>query len=76
MPDHTTRASDESSTSLAAYVTIADAAKVIAVDPKSIRRMIARGEVEARRFGPRLIRVSLASLEKAGRPLQHMGGDA
>ena len=39
----------------------------------TVRRMIARGEIEARRFGPRLIRVNLASM---GRPLQFTGDAA
>lgn len=51
------------------WVPIAHAAAARAVSIKTIRRMIARGEIEARRFGPRLIRVSLASLEQAGQPI-------
>ena len=46
------------------------------VSPKTIRRMISRGEIEAQRFGPRIIRVNLASLDQAGRSLQYVGGDA
>ena len=41
------------------------------VSPKTIRRMIARGELYAERVGPKLIRVDLNSL--TGRPL---GGGA
>lgn len=51
------------------WIPISRAAAARAVSTKTIRRMIARGEIEARRFGPRLIRVSLASLEQAGRPI-------
>ena len=46
------------------------------VSAKTIRRMISRGEIEAQRFGPRIIRVNLASLDQAGRSLQYVGGDA
>ncbi|MEV8171069.1 helix-turn-helix domain-containing protein [Microbacterium sp. NPDC077486] len=56
--------------------TIDDGAHEFKVSPDTIRRMITRGEIEAKRFGPRLIRVNLASIEAAGRPLQYLGGDA
>lgn len=52
--------------------TISEAAKRFKLSPDTIRRMITRGEIEARRFGPRLIRVNLASIEAAGRPLQYI----
>ncbi len=51
------------------WISIARAAAEKSVSVKTIRRMIARGEIEARRFGPRLIRVNRASLENAGRPI-------
>lgn len=50
-------------------VSVDRAAAIKGVSTKTIRRMIARGEIEARRFGPRLIRVNLASLEQAGQPI-------
>lgn len=50
--------------------TMDDAATEIKVDRATIRRMITRGEIEAKRFGPRLIRVNLTSLVDSGRPLQ------
>lgn len=53
--------------------TINDAAEFYSVSPKTIRRMAFRGEIIARRFGPRLIRIWLD--DEAGRPL-HDGGDA
>ncbi len=53
------------------WISTAEAAVRKSVSDKTIRRMIARGEIEAQRFGPRLIRVSLSSLERAGRPLQY-----
>lgn len=54
--------------------TIAAAAAEWQVSPVTIRRMIARGEIKAERFGPRLIRVDLSSLDNASHPLVH--GDA
>lgn len=56
--------------------TIAVAAAMLDVSPKTIRRMITRGEIEAKRFGPRLVRVNLARLSDSGRPMQYLGGDA
>jgi DNA binding domain, excisionase family len=50
--------------------TLKDAADVYSVSEKTIRRMIERGEIEAIRFGPRVIRVNLESLEFARRPMQ------
>lgn len=54
--------------------TIQDAADRYQVSTKTIRRMIARGQIEAQRFGPRLIRVNLESLQQAGCSLQHVVG--
>ena len=56
--------------------TLQEAADEYKVSPKTIRRMITRGQIEAQRFGPRLIRVNLTSLDQAGRSLQYVGGDA
>lgn len=56
--------------------TIQDASIYFKLSPDTVRRMISRGEIEAKRFGPRLIRVNLASIEAAGRSLQYFGGDA
>lgn len=42
-----------------------------AVSIATIRRMIARGDIEARRIGPKLIRVKMESVESVGRPLQN-----
>ncbi|WP_168429353.1 excisionase family DNA-binding protein [Microbacterium sp. K24] len=53
-----------------------DASEQFKLSKDTIRRMITRGEIEAKRFGPRLIRVNLTSIESAGRPLQYLGGDA
>lgn len=56
--------------------TIQQAADLYQVSTKTIRRMIARGQINAQRFGPRLIRVDINSLDQAGRSLQYVGGDA
>ena len=58
------------------WVPIPEAAEHFSLSPDTVRRMIARGEIEARRFGRRLIRVKLDSIEAAGRPLQRAGGDS
>ena len=55
---------------------IAETATRLGVSEKTVRRMIARGEVTAKRFGPRLIRVRLDLLEDAGTPLAWQAADA
>lgn len=59
-----------------AWGSIQQAAQSRQVSEKTIRRYIAAGLIEAERFGPRLIRVNLDSLDSIGRPLQYVGGDA
>jgi len=54
------------------WLTVAQCAERYQLSIKTIRRMIARGEIEANRFGPRLIRVNADSLALVGRPLQYM----
>ena len=54
--------------------TIREAAGLKKVSVKTIRRMITAGTIEAERFGPRLIRVNLATL--TGTPLQFLGGES
>lgn len=54
--------------------TVKEAAELRKVSVKTIRRYITAGLIEAERFGPRLIRVNLASLDRVGKPLQYMGG--
>jgi excisionase family DNA binding protein len=51
------------------WVTIPDAAAHVGVSVKTIRRRISDGSLVAKRFGPRLIRVDLASVESLGEPL-------
>ena len=52
--------------------TIQQAADRYQVSTKTIRRYITQGIIEAERFGPRLIRVNLSSIQ--GRSLQYVGG--
>lgn len=53
--------------------TIQEAAANKKVSTKTIRRWITDGIIYAERVGPRLIRVDLNSLDRAGRPLQYQG---
>lgn len=50
-------------------LSLAEAAARLGVDHKTIRRAIARGDIAARRIGPRLIRIRQADLDAYGRPL-------
>lgn len=68
--------SSESLTQPRGWATIQDASAYYALSVKTLRRMISRGDIEAKRFGPRLIRVNLASIEAAAKPLQYISGDA
>ncbi|MGW9184830.1 helix-turn-helix domain-containing protein [Agromyces sp. NPDC055661] len=56
------------------WLTIPEAAAIRAVSRQTIRRMIARGELEAERIGPRLIRVKRSSLDEAGTPFRAVVG--
>ncbi len=50
-------------------VTLANAAELLDCSPDTVRRMVARGEIRARRVGPRLLRVETASLFDAATPI-------
>jgi excisionase family DNA binding protein len=50
-------------------VSIASAAEQLSVSTKTIRRMIARGDLSARRVGPRLVRIEASSLHTVGQQL-------
>ncbi|MFS0867447.1 helix-turn-helix transcriptional regulator [Microbacterium sp. 179-B 1A2 NHS] len=56
------------------WVPIEVAAKHYSLSTDTVRRMITRGEIEARRFGPRLIRVRLEDIVASARPLRYIGG--
>ena len=52
------------------WITIAEAAERLSVSSKTIRRMIARGDLPARRLpSSRLIRIDAAQLDTLGRDL-------
>jgi excisionase family DNA binding protein len=53
------------------WPTIQQAAETLQTSTKTIRRRIADGTLDARRIGPRLIRVNPTSLAALGTPLQY-----
>jgi len=57
-------------------VSIHQAADYAGVSTKTLRRRIADGTIPAERLGPRLIRVRLADVDAALRPIPTTGGDA
>lgn len=54
------------------WLTVRQSAETYGLSQKTIRRRIADGTLLARRVGPRLIRINIASLEQLGRPLQYI----
>lgn len=50
------------------------AAEYLGVSTKTVRRMIASGELTAYRLGRRLIRIDLAELEQLARPIPSARG--
>jgi excisionase family DNA binding protein len=58
------------------YATIEAEAERLAVNPRTIRRMIARGQLTGYRFGDRLIRLDRAEVDSLMRPILTVGGDA
>lgn len=60
-------------------LTIQQVADVMQCDHKAVRAMIARGELKAYRFGPRMIRIDPLDLEKVRKPVTNIAealGDA
>ena len=51
------------------YVSISDAAHILGMSTKTIRRMIARGDLAAVRFGKRTMRIPADALAAAARPV-------
>jgi len=51
------------------WITVQQAAEELQVSTKTIRRMISRGELEAKRVGPRLIRIRSLGEQTIGREL-------
>lgn len=56
------------------YVSIQAAADLFEVSPRTIRRMIGRGELTGYRLGPRAIRIDLNELAGLLRPIPTSGG--
>lgn len=48
---------------------IEEAARYLGVSNRTIRRRITDGTIKAQKFGPRLIRVDMTSIDENGRPL-------
>lgn len=57
------------SDNLPAHPSIQQSAEWLGVDPKTVRRYIAAGRLNAKRVGPRLIRVERESLLALGTPV-------
>lgn len=62
-----TRAEAAALVAAAAPLTVDEAAAWLGVNHHTVRRMIARGELKARRWGRKLIRIDAADLKRAGR---------
>lgn len=64
---------------LEAQLTISDAATLLGASPNTVRRMIARGDLRAYRYGPRIIRIDPADLRAMRQPVTSLaelrGGD-
>lgn len=50
------------------YITIPEAAEHFGVSVRTVRGLIASGELEAVRLGPRAVRIPFTALTRAGRP--------
>ncbi|KZE65742.1 hypothetical protein AWM60_10350 [Micrococcus aloeverae] len=63
-----------------AQLTIPDVARALNCSPDTVRRMIARGELRAYRYGPKLIRIDPADLAALREPVTSLAdlraGDA
>lgn len=60
-------------------LTIQQVADILQCEHKSVRAMISRGELKAYRYGPRMIRIDPADLEKLRKPVTKINeilGDA
>jgi len=58
------------------YGSIEAAAEVLYCSPRTVRRMIATGEIAGYRVGKRLLRIDLAELDSIMRRIPTAGGDA
>lgn len=57
------------SASLERQLTLPEVAELLGVSTSSVRRLIARGDLRAYRYGPRLIRVDPADLRAMREPV-------
>lgn len=51
------------------YLSIADAAHILGMSTKTVRRLIAHGDLAAVRFGKRTMRIPVTALDAAARPV-------
>ncbi|WP_147915715.1 helix-turn-helix domain-containing protein [Ruania zhangjianzhongii] len=58
-------------TPITPYLTVPEVAEALSCSPDTVRRLIARGEMRAVRFG-RLIRVATGEVARAGRPVSRL----
>lgn len=58
-------------TTLTTYLTIPEVAAALSCSRDTVRRLIARGEIRAVRFG-RLIRVAASEVSRGGRPVRRV----
>jgi excisionase family DNA binding protein len=56
-------------------LSVDEAAAYAGVNPRTIRRRIAEGDLVAHRIGRKLIRIELVEIHKMLRPIQAAGGD-
>lgn len=49
--------------------TMADVAEYLGIHVESVRRLIARGELRAYRYGKRMVRIDPADVERMRRPI-------
>lgn len=74
LPDLTTKFGDGMNENARnGWGTLEEAAEAMGVSTKTIRRRIADGSIRAVKFGPRLIRVDMQSLEQPGTLLAMVG---
>jgi excisionase family DNA binding protein len=56
------------------YATIEAEAERLAVNPRTIRRMISRGQLTGYRFGERMIRIDPAEVDSLMQPIPTVNG--
>ncbi len=51
------------------YISVSECANYLGVTTKTVRRMIAAGQLSGYRIGPRLLRIPVAEVEALFRPI-------